>query len=143
MEEFEAACIRQLEAGDPIWFSCDCHPYGSRDEGIWDTGIYDYVSPFGLELTMDKGQLLESHQSAPNHAMLLCGVNLADGRPDKWKVQNSWGTDKGNKGYYIMSEEWFQKYVYFASIDRKYLTEEQRKLYDQDPVILPSWDVLA
>lgn len=143
MEEFKAAVIRQLEAGDPIWFSCDCHPYGNREEGIWDDGIYDYVSPFGLELHMDKGQLLESHQSAPNHAMLLCGVNLVDGKPDKWKIQNSWGSDKANKGYYIMSDSWFEKYVYFASIDRKYLTEEQNKLYDQEPIVLSSWDVLA
>ena len=86
MDEFKAAVIRQLRDGDPIWFSCDCHPYGNRDEGIWDTGIYDYATPFGMHLTMDKGQLLESHESAPNHAMLLCGVNLVDGKPDKWKV---------------------------------------------------------
>ena len=92
---------------------------------------------------MDKGQMLEYHQSAPNHAMLLCGVNLVDGRPDKWKIQNSWGTDKANKGYYIMSDAWFEDYVYFASIDRKYLTEEQNRLYDQEPIVLPPWDVLA
>ena len=143
MDEFKAAVIRQLQAGDPIWFSCDCHPYGSREEGIWDTGIYDYVTPFGLKLQMDKGQLLESHQSAPNHAMLLCGVNLVDGKPDKWKIQNSWGSDKADKGYYIMSDTWFDQYVYFASIDQKYLTEEQRTLYASEPVVLPPWDVLA
>ena len=143
MEDFEAACIRQLEAGDPIWFSCDCHPYGSREEGIWDTGIYDYETPFGLKLSMDKGKMLEYHQSAPNHAMLLTGVNLVDGKPDKWKVENSWGADKADKGYYIMSEDWFQKYVYFASIDRKYLTERERKLFEQEPIVLEPWDVLA
>ena len=143
MEEFKAAVIRQLEAGDPIWFSCDCHPYGNREEGIWDTGIYDYVTPFDLKLQMDKGQMLEYHQSAPNHAMLLTGVNLVDGKPDKWKVENSWGSDKADKGYYIMSDEWFDQYVYFASIDRKYLTQEENALYDQEPIVLPPWDVLA
>ena len=143
MEEFKAAVIRQLQAGDPIWFSCDCHPYGNRDEGIWDTGIYDYATPFGLDLKMDKGQLLEYHQSAPNHAMLLTGVNLVDGKADKWKIENSWGSDKADKGYYIMSDEWFDKYVYFASIDKQYLTEEQRELFKQEPIVLPPWDVLA
>ena len=143
MEEFKAAAIRQLEAGDPIWFSCDCHPYGCRAEGIWDTGIYDYAAPFGLDLKMDKGQMLEYHQSAPNHAMLLTGVNLVDGKPDKWRIENSWGSDKGDKGYFIMSDDWFDQYVYFASIDRKYLTREQNRLYDQEPVILSPWDVLA
>ncbi len=143
MDEFKAAVIRQLEAGDPIWFSCDCHPYGNRDEGIWDTGIYDYETPFGLELKMDKGQMLDYHQSAPNHAMLLTGVNLVDGKPDKWKIQNSWGSEKANKGYFIMSDDWFDKFVYFASIDKKYLTEEQRELFEQEPIVLAPWDVLA
>ena len=143
MEELKAAVIRQLEAGDPIWFSCDCHPYGSREEGIWDTALYDYKTPFGLKLQMDKGQRLEYRQCNPNHAMLLTGVNLVDGKPDKWKVQNSWGTDKANKGYYIMSDAWFDDYVYFASIDETYLTPEQRTLYQQEPVVLDPWDVLA
>ena len=143
MEEFKAAVIRQLQAGDPIWFSCDCHPYGNRSEGIWDTGIYDYATPFGLELHMDKGEKLDYRQSAPNHAMLLTGVNLVDGKPDKWKIQNSWGTDKADKGYYIMSDEWFDEYVYFASIDRQYLTEEEKALYEQEPIVLDPWDVLA
>ena len=143
MEDFKAAVIRQLEAGDLVWFSCDCHPYGCRDEGIWDTGIYDYETPFGLDLKMDKGQMLEYHQSAPNHAMVLTGVNLVDGKPDKWRIQNSWGSDKADKGYFIMSDDWFDKYVYFASIDKQYLTEEQKKLFEQEPIVLDPWDVLA
>lgn len=143
MDAFKAAVIRQLEAGEPVWFSCDCHPYGNREEGIWDTGLYDYETPFGLKLQMDKGQLLESRQSAPNHAMLLTGVNLVDGKPDKWKIQNSWGSDKADKGYFIMSDAWFDLYVYFASIHRKYLTEEENSLFDREPVVLPPWDVLA
>ena len=143
LDEFKAAIIRQLEANDPIWFSCDCFPYGCRKEGIWDTGIYDYATPFGMDLQMDKGQMLEYHQSAPNHAMLLTGVNLVDGKPDKWKIQNSWGDERGDKGYFIMSDEWFDLYVYFACIDKKYLTDEQKRLFEQEPIILPPWDVLA
>ena len=143
MDEVKAAVIRQLQDGDVLWFACDCHPFGSRDEGIWDTGLYDYATPFGMDLKMNKGQLLEYHQSAPNHAMLLCGVNLVDGKPDKWKIQNSWGTEKADKGYHIMSDEWFNKYVYFISVDKKYLTESERALYEQEPIVLPPWDVLA
>ena len=143
MADFKAAVIRQLQAGEPIWFTCDCHPYGCREEGIWDTGIYDYVTPFGMDLHMDKGQRLDYRESLPNHAMLLCGVNLVEGQPDKWKVQNSWGTDKADKGYFIMSDRWFDEYVFFACIDRKYLTPEQNRQYDQDPIVLPPWDSLA
>lgn len=143
IDELKEAIIKQLKDNDLVWFTCDCGPYGNRDEGIWDTGIYDYETPFGLELSMDKGEMLEHRQSAPNHAMLITGVNLVDGKPDKWKIQNSWGSEKANSGYFIMSDDWFEKYVYIACVDKKYLTESQKELFDQDPIILPPWDVLA
>ena len=143
MDEFKAAVIRQLQDGDTVWFVCDCDYYGCRDEGIWDTGLYDYETLFGLDLQMEKGDLLDFRQCSLNHAMLLTGVNLVDGKPDKWKIQNSWGTDKADKGYFIMSDEWFDRYVFTASIDRKYLTETQCSLYDQEAIVLPPWNVLG
>ncbi len=143
MEEFKAAVLRQLQAGEPVWFVCDCDYYGSQTEGIWDTGLYDYETLFGLDLVLDKGDLLDFRQCSLNHAMLLTGVNLVDGKPDKWKIQNSWGIEKGQKGYFIMSDQWFDRYVFTASIDRKYLTETQCALFDQDAIVLPPWNVLA
>ena len=143
MEEFKAAVIRQLEAGDLVWFVCDCDYFGSQEEGIWDPGLYDYESLFSLDLSMSKQELLESRQCSLNHAMLLTGVNLVDGKPDKWKIQNSWGTDKADKGYFIMSDAWFDRYVFTASIDKKFLTKEQQDLFEQEPLVLPPWNILA
>ena len=99
--------------------------------------------PFGLDLSMDKGELLEYRQCSLNHAMVLTGVNLVDGRPDKWKVQNSWGTEKGEKGYFIMSDAWFDRYVFTASIRRQFLTPEQNAMLAQEPVVMPPWNILA
>ena len=143
MDEFKAAVIRQLQDGDLVWFVCDCDYYGNQEEGIWDTGLYDYQTLFGLDFELDKGDLLDYRQCSLNHAMVLTGVNLVDGKPDKWKIQNSWGTEKADKGYFIMSDAWFDRYVFTASIDRKYLTEEQNKLFDQEALVLPPWNVLA
>ncbi len=143
MDEFKAAVIRQLQDGDLVWFVCDCDYYGSQEAGIWDTGLYDYETLFGLDLELDKGDLLDYRQCSLNHAMVLTGVNLVDGKPDKWKIQNSWGTEKADKGYFIMSDAWFDRYVFTASIDRKYLTETQRTLFDQEAIVLPPWNVMA
>ncbi len=143
LEEFKSAVIRQLQAGEPVWFVCDSDYYGNTEEGIWDTGLYDYETPFGLDLQMDKGDLLAFRQCSLNHAMLLTGVNLVDGNPDKWKVQNSWGAEKGNKGYFILSDAWFDRYVFTASIDQAYLTEEQNEQFRQEPIVLPPWNMLA
>ena len=143
IEDFKAAVIRQLRAGEPVWFVCDCDYYGSQKEGIWDTVLYDYESLFGLDLQMEKGDLLDLRQCSLNHAMVFTGVNLVDGRPDKWKIQNSWGTEKAREGYFVCSDSWFDRYVYTASIDRKYLTPEENRLFDQEPMILAPWNVLG
>ena len=143
MEEFKAAVIRQLQAGEPTWFVCDCDYYGSKEAGIWDTALYDYESLLSLDLALQKGDLLDLRQCTLNHAMVLTGVNLVDGKPDKWKVQNSWGTDCAQKGYFVISDSWFDRYVFTASIDKKYLTPEQRSCFDREATMLPPWNVLG
>ncbi len=143
IEELKEAAIKQLKNNEPIWFTCDCGKYANRDEGIWDTAMYDYESPFSVEFEMNKGDMMAYRESSPNHAMTLTGVNLVDGKPDKWKVENSWGTEKANSGYHIMSDDWFDKYVYIVCIDRKYLSDEQNKLYDQEPIMIDPWDPMA
>ena len=143
LEAFKAAVIRQLEAGEPVWFVCDCDYFGSMDDGALDPAIYDFETPFGLEFTMDKGRRLQYRQCTLNHAMLLTGVNLVDGRPDKWKVQNSWGTDSGHDGYFTMSDRWFDEFVFTASIRIDLLTEREQALFRQEPVECPLWSVLA
>ena len=143
LEDFKAAVLRQLEAGEPVWFVCDCDYYGSNAEGIWDTGLFDYETPLGLDLSLTKGELLSLRQCSLNHAMVFTGVNLVEGKPNRWKVQNSWGTDKARKGYFVISDRWFDRYVYTASIDRTYLTPEQNRQFDAEPLVLPPWNILA
>lgn len=143
LEQFKSAVLRQLQAGEPVWFVCDCDYFGNQTSGIWDTQLYGYEALLGLDFQLEKGELLDLRQCSLNHAMLLTGVNLVEGKPDKWKIQNSWGTEKADKGYFIMSDRWFDRYVFTASIDRKYMTEEENRLFDQEPMILPPWNVLA
>ena len=143
MEEMKDMIIRQLKDGEIVWFTCDCGRYIHRQEGIWDTGLYDYITPFGLDLHMTKGEMLDTRQSVPNHAMTITGVNFVDGKPDKWKIQNSWGDDKGDKGYFIISDEWFDQYVYLACVNKKYFSEEQKQDWEKEAIVLPPWDQLA
>ena len=143
MEEFKAAVIRQLQAGELVWFVCDCDYYGSLSEGIWDTALYDFETPFGLDLSMDKGELLEYRQCSLNHAMVLTGVNLDEnGQPTRWKIENSWGDERGKKGYYVCSDTWFDEYVFQAAIEKEYLGDAA-KLCEQEPIVLEPWDPMG
>ena len=93
---------------------------------------------------MDKAQRLEYGQSLMTHAMVLQGVNLDEnGKPNRWRVENSWGKDPGHEGYYVMSDDWFSEYTYQVVVNKKYLTDAQRQLWEQAPLELEPWDPMG
>lgn len=142
LDEFKGAILRQLEAGKVVWFGSDVGKYGERTLGLWDDGSYDYELLTGLELGLSKADGLDYGFSAMNHAMVITGVNLESGRPTRWKIENSWGDKNGQKGYYVCSDSWFDRFVYQAAVEREYLGD-LASLADQTPVVLAPWDPMG
>ena len=142
LEELKAAIISQLQAGKVVWFGSDVSYYGDRDKGFWDDGSYNYELLTGLDLTIDKADALDYNWSAMNHAMVITGVNLVDGKPNRWKIENSWGDEKGAKGYYVCSDSWFDRFVYQAAIEKEYLGD-LAKFAAKEPVVLEPWDPMG
>lgn len=142
LDEFKGAILRQLEAGKVVWFGSDVGKYGERTLGLWDDGSYDYELLTGLELGLSKADGLDYGFSAMNHAMVITGVNLESGRPTRWKIENSWGDKNGQKGYYVCSDSWFDRFVYQAAVEREYLGD-LAPLADQTPAVLAPWDPMG
>ena len=142
MDEFKQAIIRQLEAGKIVWFGSDVAYFGDRAAGVWDDQSFNFDLLTGLPLAISKEDGLNYSFSAMNHAMVITGVNLKDGKPTRWKIENSWGEKSGNKGYYVCSDSWFDLFVYQAAVEREYLGD-LAPLYDQDPVTLAPWDPMG
>lgn len=132
--------IKQLENKEPVWFGCDVTKMSDRKLGIMDTEIFLYDQALSTDFTMSKGERVEYLESSCTHAMVLTGVNLVNGKPNRWKVQNSWGDENGEKGYFVMSDKWFDEYTYQVVINKKYLTDELLSYYEQKPEILKPWD---
>lgn len=130
LNKLKEASIKSLEGGEPIWFGADVLAQSLRKEGILADGILRTDTLFSLKPKMTKGERLEYRTSFCNHAMTFTGVNLVEGTPNRWKVENSWGKDNGKDGYYIMSDEWFDEYVYEVFISRKYIDPEILAKYD-------------
>ncbi len=143
MERIKELCIKTLENGELVWFGSDVGFYGNRTLGAWDDKLFDYESAFGLDLKFDKADMLDYHASAMNHAMVIVGVNVQKGQENKWKIQNSWGVDSGEKGFYVMSNSWFDRFVYQAVIDKKYLSSEELKALEAEPIVVPPWDPMG
>ena len=118
MEEMKELILRQLRGGDVVWFGSDVGKYGDRDSGIWDDGAYDdYETAFGMDFSMTKGERLEYSESAMNHAMVITGVNLTkNGAPVRWKIENSWSDEHGEKGLLFDERLLFDTFVYQAVI---------------------------
>ena len=140
------AAVAQLKDGLPVWFGCDVGQASLGADGIMDQAAVATDELFGLpiEAGLDRAARLDYGESLMTHAMTFQGVNLdAAGNPTRWRVENSWGDDRGKKGYDIMSDAWFDEYVYQVVVDKKYLTDEERAVLDTEPVELAPWDPMG
>ncbi len=144
IEELKKAAIAQMKDGSPVWFGCDVGKCSTRDGGVMDTNVYKLEELLGMKFGMDKAERLDYGESLMTHAMVFQGVNLDDeGRPNRWRVENSWGEEAGEKGYYVMSDDWFDEYMYQIVVDKKYLSEELLAEYEAEPIMLEPWDPMG
>jgi bleomycin hydrolase len=125
---------------EPVWFACDVGKDQSRDHGIMAMDIYDYGSIYNIDMALSKSERALFRESSPNHAMVFVGIDIKDNKPVKWRVENSWGKDKGSNGYWTLYDSWFDSHVYNVIVHKKYVPDEILKIYEQDPVVLPPWD---
>lgn len=143
MVTFKRLTIAQLQDGIPVWFGSDVGKKMHREDGILDDNIYDYENVLSAKLSLDKAGRLNYGESLMTHAMVFTGVNLVDGKPNRWKVENSWGEKSGNKGYFVMSDKWFDEYNYQIVINKKYLSEKLLEAWKTEPIVLKPWDPMG
>jgi len=145
IEILKKAAIESIKNDDPVWFGCDVGKYLHRSHGVMDTSLFDFNLFYGTDFSLDKASRLEYGESKMTHAMLFTGVDLdANGSPKKWRVENSWGDRNGEKGFYIMSDEWFDEFLYEIVVDKKYLDDEYVKLFEKEEAkLLPPWDPMG
>ncbi len=143
MDEIADMAIASIKDSTMMYFSCDVAKFLDREKGYMDINNYDYGSLFGTTFGMDKKQRIETYASGSSHAMTLCAVDLdKDGKPVKWMVENSWGSKYGHNGFLIMTDEWFNEYMFRLVVEEKYIPAKTLKLFKQESVMLPAWDPL-
>ena len=140
MKDFKDLILKQLKDKEIVWFGCDCSKDANKILGLWDDQSYDYGNTLKMKLDLSKEEMLDTRESAMNHAMVITGVNLVKNKPTRWKIENSWGEKVGNKGYFIASDTWFDKYVFEAVVHRKYLNKKQLAAAKKKPIVLDPWD---
>lgn len=134
------AAIKALLDNRAVCFDADVSPDQDRTRGLMARDLYDYESVYGLGLGLSKAERLLFRDSTVNHGMTFIGVDLRDGRPVKWLVENSWGADRGDKGLWTMYDDWFADNVYKVIVPRDYVPAEVLKILEQPAIKLPVWD---
>jgi len=134
---------RTLEAGEPIWFGCDVGKQMRRDMGLMDNELYDLASVYDTTFDMDKAARLEYGETRMTHAMLFTGVDVVDGATRRWRVENSWGAEPGQKGFFTMNGAWFDEYMFEIAARREYLPADLQSALDLEPIVLPPWDPMG
>ncbi len=141
MEKIAPMCIASIKDSTMMYFSCDVGKFLDRDKGLMDMNNYDYASLMGTTFGMNKEQRVRTFASGSSHAMTLCAVDLdKDGNPIKWMVENSWGSNYGHQGFLIMTNDWFNEYMFRVVLEEKYIPADIRAMLDQKPIMLPAWD---
>ena len=140
VERIKEMAIASIKDNTAMYFSCDVGKFANSKKGVLDINNFDYESLMGVTFGMDKKERVQTHASGSSHAMTLIAVDIVDGKPVKWMVENSWGPAAGYQGNYIMTDEWFNEYMFRLVVEKKYVPEDVLKMLDQKPVQLPAWD---
>lgn len=141
IDEVKALAIASIKDNTAMYFSCDVGKFLLSKKGTLDINNFDYESLMGVEFPMNKEERVRTFASGSSHAMTLIAVDIDEnGAPKKWMVENSWGPQAGWKGNLIMTDEWFEEYMFRVVVDKKYIPAETLKLLEQKPIMLPSWD---
>jgi bleomycin hydrolase len=143
IEELKELAISQLKDKEPVWFGCDVGQMLGTKAGIMDLDLYNYKEVLDISFDLSKADRLNYGDSLLTHAMVFTGVNLVEDSPNRWKVENSWGKDNGKNGFFVMSDEWFNQFMYQVVVNKKYLSEEFLAALEKTPIELEPWDPMG
>jgi len=135
-----------IQQNEAVWFGCEVGKRNVAKQGYLDLEAHDYKLVFGtdVQVGLDKASRLIYGDSVMTHAMMLTGCHIEDdGGVSRWRVENSWGEDRGDKGYILMTTQWFKEFVFEIVVDKKFVSEEVLRVHSMDPVVLPAWDPLG
>ena len=142
VERIKEMAIASIKDNTAMYFSCDVGKFLDRKKGVLDIANFDYESLMGVTFGMDKKERVQTHASGSSHAMTLIAVDICEetGKPVKWMVENSWGPSSGYQGCLIMTDEWFNEYMFRLVVEKKYVPADVLEMLEQKPELLPAWD---
>ena len=142
-DEMKSITQEILEDGMPVWMGCDVGKQMDRKRGLWDANLFETNELYGVDYGMSKADRLRYGQTMMTHAMLFTGVDVYEGKARRWRVENSWGDDSGQKGFYTMNDNWYDEHMFEIASPKKFLTEKMVEGLETVPIVLEAWDPMG
>lgn len=145
IDQLAKYAVDRIKSNNAVFFGTHTPIYMDKKRGIMDEKLYNYKL-INFESQQGKASRIKYKQSLMTHAMVLTAVHLDEaGNPVRWKVENSWGKDSGQNGYYVMDHQYFKDYVYQVVVDKSQLLESHREIFEgeKNAVVLPPWDPMG
>lgn len=145
VEVMKSGILKQLKDGEPVWFGCDVGQFFYRKESYLDLSTVKIYDLLDVQYDFSKEDRLDYKESLMTHAMVFVGCDYDEttDKINRYKVENSWGKDAGDRGYLVMSDQWFDEYMYQCLINKKYLDERVLKAYEEEARHLKPWDPMG
>ena len=140
LQTLREVVVQALLDNKAVYFAADVSPDQDSKKGIMARHLYDYESVYDIGMELNKTERILYRDSTINHGMAFIGVDLCDGEPAKWLVENSWGSDRGSQGLWTMYDDWFEDNVYNVIVHRDSVPEDVEQIFEQPPEPLPVWD---
>ena len=139
--DMKPMALASIQGGDAMYFSCDVGKQFDRTSSTLDVNNYDYESVYGIKLTMSKKERIQTFESGSTHGMTLVAVDTDNGdKPVKWLLENSWGSTGFDGGHLIMTDKWFDEYMFRIVINKKYVPAKILDILKMKAIMLPPWD---
>ncbi len=139
IDVLKTAAMASVLDDRPVWFAADMGRDQDSERGIMAAEIHDYQTLFGIDLRMSKPQRMMFDEGASNHAMIFIGVDVHDEHPEKWLVENSWGKERGDGGFWTLYDSWFDEHVYSVIVPKEYVPKKVLAVFDRPAKVLPPW----
>jgi bleomycin hydrolase len=140
IDTLKACALASILDSTAVWFACDVDQENFGADGIFALDIYNYELILDTTFRLPKKDLIELGLISPNHAMSFVGVDTIGTHAEKWLVENSWGSDRGDDGMWYMYDDWFDRYVFGVIVHERYVSADLRARSKEPPIVLPPWD---
>ena len=136
-ERIEKLIIKQLKNNEMVYFSTSTS--SKYENGMWIDLMSRYSNLLDIDLNMTNNEIIKTYGSYGEHSMVITGV-LIDNKVKRWKVENSWGPNVGNNGYFVMEPIFLEKYLVSVVINKDYLNKKELSILNKEPIEVSKWD---